>query len=142
MPLYECVLIARQDLSMQQADALIKNCKTVIEEQEGTVGKTEYWGLRQLAYRIRKNRKGHYALLNIDAPASAIHELERRLRLNEDVLRHLVIKVDALESEPSVMMQRANRDERRLRPAAAAPKEAQEQVQEEVQETVASEEEE
>ncbi len=130
MPLYECVLIARQDLSVQQADALIKNCQTVIEEQQGTVGKAEYWGLRQLAYRIRKNRKGHYALLNIDAPADAVHELERRLRLNEDVLRYLVIKVDALETEPSVMMQRASRDERRLRPAAAAPKEAEEQVQE------------
>ncbi len=117
MPLYECVVIARQDLSTQQANALIKTCESIIEDQQGTVGKAEYWGLRQLAYRIRKNRKGHYALLNIDAPSDAVHELERRLRLNEDVLRHIVIRVDALETEPSVMMQRAARDERRLRPS-------------------------
>lgn len=118
MPLYECVVIARQDLSVQQAEGLTENVKQVVAEQGGNVGKIEYWGLRQMAYRIRKNRKGHYTLLNIDAPATAIAELERILRLNEDVLRHLVISVEELEEGPSVMMQRKGRDERRSRPQA------------------------
>ncbi|MFV0432019.1 MAG: 30S ribosomal protein S6 [Alphaproteobacteria bacterium] len=118
MPLYECVVIARQDLSAQQAEGLTENVKQVVAEQGGNVGKIEYWGLRQMAYRIRKNRKGHYTLLNIDAPATAIAELERILRLNEDVLRHLVISVEELEEGPSVMMQRKGRDERRSRPQA------------------------
>ncbi len=117
MSLYECVVIARQDLSVQQAESLNENLTKVIEEQGGSVTKTEYWGLRQMAYRIRKNRKGHYTLFNIDAPAAAIHELERIMRINEDILRHLVIRVDELEQGPSVIMQRKSRDDNRNRPA-------------------------
>ncbi|MFV0322113.1 MAG: 30S ribosomal protein S6 [Alphaproteobacteria bacterium] len=115
MPLYECVVIARQDLSVQQSESLTDSIKQVIADQGGKVGKVEYWGLRPMAYRIRKNRKGHYTLLNIDAPAPAVHELERVMRINEDVLRHLVIAVDELEEGPSVIMQRKDRDDRRSR---------------------------
>lgn len=115
MPLYECVVIARQDLSVQQSESLTDNIKQVIADQGGKVGKVEYWGLRPMAYRIRKNRKGHYTLLNIDAPAPAVHELERVMRINEDILRHLVIAVDELEEGPSVIMQRKDRDDRRSR---------------------------
>ncbi len=120
MSLYECVVIARQDLSVQQAESLNENFKKVIEEQGGKVTKVEYWGLRQMAYRIRKNRKGHYTLFNIDAPAPAVHELERILRINEDILRHLVIRVEELEQGPSVIMQRKSRDDR-PRPTRPAP---------------------
>ncbi len=116
MPLYECVVIARQDLSAQQAEGLTDSLKQVIADQGGKISKVEYWGLRQMAYRIRKNRKGHYTMLNIDAPAPAVHELERVMRINEDILRHLVINVDELEEGPSVMMQRKERDDRRSRP--------------------------
>lgn len=115
MPLYECVVIARQDLSVQQSESLTDSIKQVIADQGGKVGKVEYWGLRPMAYRIRKNRKGHYTLLNIDAPAPAVHELERVMRINEDILRHLVIAVDELEEGPSIIMQRKDRDDRRSR---------------------------
>ena len=95
MAFYEHVLIARQDISPQQVDALIEDITHTLQELGGRVGKNEYWGLRNLTYRIRKNRKGHYALVNIDCPAPAIHELERRQRINEDVLR---FKPSALKS--------------------------------------------
>ncbi len=122
MSLYECVVIARQDLSVQQAESLNEDLKKVIEEQGGSIIKVEYWGLRQMAYRIRKNRKGHYTLFNIDAPATAVHELERIMRINEDILRHLVIRVDELEQGPSVIMQRRSRDDNsRSRPSKPAP---------------------
>lgn len=113
MALYEHVLIARQDISPQQVDALVEDITRTIQEQGGKVGKTEYWGLRNLAYRVRKNRKGHYCLLNIDAPAAAVHELERRQRINEDVLRFITIRVDEHDEEPSPVLARRDRDEKR-----------------------------
>jgi small subunit ribosomal protein S6 len=97
MALYEHLLIARQDISAQAVDALATHLKTIIEGEGGQVEKQEYWGLRGLAYRIKKNRKGHYVLLNINAPAKAIFELERQLKINEDVLRYLTVKVDKFE---------------------------------------------
>jgi small subunit ribosomal protein S6 len=97
MALYEHLLIARQDISAQQVDALATHLKTIVEGEGGKVEKQEYWGLRGLAYRIKKNRKGHYVLLNISAPARAIQELERQLRINEDVLRYMSVKVDKFE---------------------------------------------
>jgi small subunit ribosomal protein S6 len=113
MPAYESVFIARQDVGSSQVDALTDNFSEIIEQGGGKVTKREYWGLRNLAYRIKKNRKGHYVLLNIDAPAPAVLEMERLMRLNEDVLRFLTLKVDELEEVPSVMMQK--REERRER---------------------------
>jgi len=113
MALYEHVLIARQDISPQQVDALVEDITRTIQEQGGTVGKSEYWGLRNLAYRVRKNRKGHYCLLNIDAPAAAVHELERRQRINEDVLRFMTIRVEEHDEEPSPVLARRDRDEKR-----------------------------
>lgn len=113
MALYEHVLIARPDISPQQVDALIEDITRTVGEQGGKIAKNEYWGLRNLAYRVRKNRKGHYAMLNIDAPSEAIAELERRLRINEDVLRYLTIKVEAFDEEPSPILARRDRDEKR-----------------------------
>lgn len=113
MAFYEHVLIARPDISPQQVDALIEDITRTVQELGGTVKKNEYWGLRNLAYRVRKNRKGHYCLLNLDAPAPAVHELERRQRLNEDVLRFLTVKVETLEEEPSPVLARRDRDEKR-----------------------------
>ncbi|MEQ8967041.1 MAG: 30S ribosomal protein S6 [Azospirillaceae bacterium] len=116
MPLYECVFIARQDVPSSQVETLTTQFGEVITEMGGTVAKSEYWGLRTLAYRIKKNRKGHYALLNLDAPHEAVTEMERRMRLNEDVLRHLVVRVEELEEGPSAMMQnRTSRDGDRRR---------------------------
>ena len=97
MALYEHLLIARQDISAQQVDALATHLKTIIEGEGGKVEKQEYWGLRGLAYRIKKNRKGHYVLLNINAPAKAVQELERQLKINEDVLRFITVKVEKFE---------------------------------------------
>jgi len=97
MALYEHLLIARQDISAQQVDALATHLKTIIEGQGGKVEKHEYWGLRGLAYRLNKSRKGHYVLLNINAPGKAVHELERQLKINEDVLRYITVKVDKFE---------------------------------------------
>ena len=116
MQLYEHTLIARQDLSPQQAQALAETYSGVLTEHGAEVTKTEYWGLRNLAYRIRKNRKGHYLHFNLRAPADAITELERQERLSDDVLRYLTVRVDALEEEPSVVMQsRSSREERSRR---------------------------
>jgi len=113
MPLYENVFIARQDISGTQVDALADIFAQLITEHGGEVKKRENWGLRNLAYRMNKNRKGHYILLNIDAPAPAIAELERTMRINEDVLRYLTIRVDELEEGPSpVMLNRGSRDDR------------------------------
>ena len=108
MALYEHLLIARQDISAQAVDALATHLKTIVEGEGGKVEKQEYWGLRGLAYRIKKNRKGHYVLLNINAPAKAIFELERQLKINEDVLRFLTVKVEAFEVSSS----KARRDDR------------------------------
>jgi len=112
MALYEHVFIARQDVSQQQVDTLVDQFKTIITEHGGSVGKTEYWGLRSLTYRVKKNRKGHYTLLNVDAPHEAMQELERQERLHEDVLRSLTLKVEELEDGPSAMLQSKNRDGR------------------------------
>ncbi len=112
MPFYENVFIARQDISTAQAEALVETFSSLIAEQGGTVTKKEFWGLRNIAYRINKNRKGHYVLLNIDAAPAAVQELERQMRINEDVLRYLTVRVDALEEGPSAMLQSRHRDER------------------------------
>lgn len=113
MPLYENVFIARPDISATQVEALTENMSNIIKENGGNVTKTEYWGLKNLAYRIKKSRKGHYSLLNIDAPAEALKELERNMRINEDVIRYLSVRVDELEEGPSAAMQtRGGRDDR------------------------------
>jgi small subunit ribosomal protein S6 len=113
MPLYENVFIARQDISGAQVDTLADQLTQLIADNGGEVKKRENWGLRNLAYRMNKNRKGHYVLFNIEAPAPAIAELERTMRINEDVLRYLTIKVDALEEGPSpVMLNRGSREDR------------------------------
>jgi small subunit ribosomal protein S6 len=119
MPLYENVFIARQDISGAQVDALADNFTQLLADNGGEVKKREYWGLRNLAYRMRKNRKGHYVLLNLDAPAAAVAELERTMRINEDVIRYLTLRVEALEEGPSAVMQsRGSRDDRQRRSAA------------------------
>jgi small subunit ribosomal protein S6 len=117
MPLYEHVMIARQDLSNTQAEALIEHFGTILADNGGKLLENEYWGVKTMAYKINKNRKGHYALLRTDAPAPAIQEMERLMRLNEDVMRVLTIKVDAHEDGPSVQMQkREERGDRGDRP--------------------------
>ena len=114
MPLYETVIIARQDISTQQVETLTENMSSFITDGGGKVAKVENWGLRNLAYKIKKNRKGHYVLLNLDTPVDAMKEMERNLRLNEDVLRHMTIKVEELEEGDSVMLQsRSSRPDRR-----------------------------
>ncbi|AYM04965.1 MULTISPECIES: 30S ribosomal protein S6 [Rhizobium/Agrobacterium group] len=112
MALYEHIFLARQDISAQQVDALVEQYKGVIESFGGKVGRVENWGLKSLTYRIKKNRKAHYALMDIDAPAAAIHEVERQMRINEDVLRYMTIAVEAHEEGPSAMMQKRDRDDR------------------------------
>ena len=112
MPLYEHVFLARQDVSQSQVDALTKEFTTVIEEGQGKVAKTEYWGLKSLTFKIKKNRRAHYTLLNIDAPAAAVTEMERRMGINPDVIRFITVKVEAHETEPSAMMRKSDRDER------------------------------
>ncbi|MGH6736991.1 MAG: 30S ribosomal protein S6 [Methyloceanibacter sp.] len=112
MPLYEHVFLARQDISAQQVEGLLQSYRTLLEENGGTVAKTEYWGLKSLAYRIKKNRKAHYALMNIDATPAAVAELERQMRLSTDVIRLLTVRVDEHEAGPSAMMRRSDRDER------------------------------
>ncbi|MDZ7895622.1 MAG: 30S ribosomal protein S6 [Sphingobium sp.] len=113
MALYEHVFLARQDLAQAQVDALAEAATKIVEENDGKVVKTENWGLRTLAYKIAKNRKAHYVLLNIDAPAGVVAELERQTQINEDVIRYMTVKVDALESGPSVMMRKSDRDRER-----------------------------
>ncbi len=103
MPFYEHVFIARQDISSTQVDGLIETFTGLIEKDGGKVVESEYWGLKNLAYRVKKNRKGHYVMLNIDSPSAAINELERNERLHEDVLRYLTLRVDEFEEGPSVM---------------------------------------
>jgi small subunit ribosomal protein S6 len=110
MPFYESVFIARQDISPTQAEALADTFTGIVKERGGDVTKREYWGLRSISYRIKKNRKGHYILLNLDAPPPAVQEMERNMRLNEDVLRFMTVRVEELEAGPSMMMQR--REER------------------------------
>ena len=113
MPLYEHVFLARQDLAQAQVDALAENATKIIGDNGGKVVRTETWGLRNLAYRIAKNRKAHYVALDVDAPAPAIAELERQTNINEDVIRFLTIRVDEHETGPSAMMRRGERDRER-----------------------------
>ena len=115
MAFYEHVFLARQDVSGQRVDELVEQYKGVIESGGGKVGKTEYWGLRSLAFRVKKNRKAHYTLMNLDAPHAAVAEMERQMGINEDVLRYLTVRVAEHEQEPSVQMQKKERDERRRR---------------------------
>ncbi|ERM03517.1 30S ribosomal protein S6 [Brucella intermedia 229E] len=121
MALYEHVLLARQDISQQQVDALVEQYKGVLEANGGKVGKVESWGLRPpLTYRIKKNRKAYYTLVNIDAPAAAVAEMERQMRINEDVLRFLTVRVDEHEEGQSAMLTR--RDDRRERDGDDRPR--------------------
>jgi small subunit ribosomal protein S6 len=110
MALYEHVFLARQDLAQAQVDALAENATQIVEGLGGKIVKTETWGLRGLAYRIAKNRKAHYVMLEIDGPAAAIVELERQIAINEDVIRYMTVRVDAHEAGPSAMMRRNERD--------------------------------
>jgi small subunit ribosomal protein S6 len=143
MPLYEHVFLARQDASPQQVEELIAQIKGVVEQLGGKVAKTESWGIRSLTYRMNKNRKAHFTLLNIDGPTAIVAEIERQERIHEDVIRYLTVRVDELEEGPSAMMRKAERDRdrgdrgdrgdrppRRPRdedvPAAAAPAETEE----------------
>lgn len=112
MPLYEHVFLARQDLSQAQVDALAEAATKIVEENQGKVVKTETWGLRSLAYKIQKNRKAHFVMLDLDASGAAVAELERVTRMNEDVIRYMTVRVDAHEKGPSVMMRKQDRAER------------------------------
>ncbi|MDE0946216.1 MAG: 30S ribosomal protein S6 [Sphingobium sp.] len=112
MALYEHVFLARQDLAQAQVDALAEIATKIVEENEGKVTKVETWGLRSLAYKIAKNRKAHYVMLNIDAPGNVIAELERQTQINEDIIRYMTVKVDELEGGPSVMMRKQERSDR------------------------------
>jgi small subunit ribosomal protein S6 len=116
MPLYEHVFLARQDLSQAQVDALAENATKIVEENQGKVVKTETWGLRSLAYKIQKNRKAHFVMLDLDASGAAIAELERQTRMNEDVIRYMTVRVDEHEKGPSVMMRKQERSDRGDRP--------------------------
>lgn len=116
MALYEHVFIARQDLSNAQAEGLIEHFGQILKDNEGSVVDSEYWGLKTMAYKINKNRKGHYAFMKSDAPSAAVHEMERLMRLHEDVMRVMTIKVDAHEEGPSaVVLAKAAKDDRHSR---------------------------
>ena len=115
MPLYECVLIARNDVTQQQVEGVADQIAAQLEGEGGSVKKREYWGLRNLSYRMKKNRKGHYVLFNLEAPAAAVSELERNMRINEDVIRYLTVRVEALEEGPSAVMQSRGRGDDRDR---------------------------
>ena len=110
MPLYEHIYMARQDLSQQQVDELTAQYKGVLEQLGGKVAKVEYWGVKSLTYRIRKNRKAHFTLMNVEAPPAALREVERQEHINEDVLRTMTVRVEELEAGPSAMMRKVDRD--------------------------------
>lgn len=113
MPLYEHVLLARQDISAQQVESMIETFQAIITDGGGTIGKSEYWGLKGLAYKIKKNRKAHFALFNIEAPHDAVAEMERQMRLSTDVIRFLTLRVAEHDNDPSPIMKRGDRDDRR-----------------------------
>jgi len=115
MPLYEHTFLARQDLSQAQVDALAATATEIVEAGQGKVTKTETWGLKNLAYKIKRNRKAHFVLLNIDAPAGVVAELERQTAINEDVIRWLTVRVDELEAGPSVQMRKQDRERSKRR---------------------------
>ena len=122
MPMYEHVFLARQDLAQAQIEALTETFTKILADGSGQVATSEYWGLRSLAYRIQKNRKAHYVMLNIDAPAPAVAELERQVGLNEDIIRFMTVRVDALPTEPSAMMKRGGDREGRDRDGGDRPR--------------------
>lgn len=113
MPLYEHVFLARQDVSAQQVESLTEQMSNIITENGGTIGKTEYWGLRPLSFRVKKNRKAHYMLLDLDTPHAAVAEMERQMSLNEDILRFMTIRVEEHTDQPSAILTRRDRDDRR-----------------------------
>jgi small subunit ribosomal protein S6 len=113
MPLYEHVYLARQDVTAQQVETMTETFKGIIEAHGGSVSKIEYWGVKTLAYRIKKNRKAHFSLLNIDAPAAAVAEMERQMSINEDILRSMTIRVEELEEGQSAMLQKRDREDDR-----------------------------
>lgn len=113
MAFYEHIFLARQDLSQAQVDALAAQATEIIEANEGKVTKTETWGLKNLAYKIDRNRKAHFVLLNIDGPGTLVAELERQARINEDIIRYMTVAVDTLEDGPSVMMRKNDRERKR-----------------------------
>lgn len=112
MPLYEHIFIARQDISPAQVEGLTETLAKIVTDHGGKIEKSEYWGLRNLQYKIKKNRKGHYSLFNITAPAEAVHELERQERINDDVLRGLTIRVEEHSEDPSPVLSRRDRNDR------------------------------
>ncbi|MFQ5563467.1 MAG: 30S ribosomal protein S6 [Parvularculaceae bacterium] len=112
MPYYEHVFIARQDISPAQVEVLTETLQKIVDDNGGKITKSEYWGLRNLQYKIKKNRKGHYGLLNIDGPAAVVAELERQEKLNDDVLRFLTLRVDKLDDTPSPVLSRRDRGDR------------------------------
>ena len=115
MPLYEHVFLARQDLSQSQVDALAATATEIVETNGGKVTKTETWGLKGLAYKIKRNRKAHFVMLNVEAPAGVVAELERQTQINEDVLRYMTVRVDEHEGGPSVQMRKNDRERTRRR---------------------------
>ena len=115
VPLYEHVFLARQDLSQAQVDALAATATEIVENNQGKVTKTETWGLKNLAYKIKRNRKAHFVLLNFEASGAAVAELERQTQINEDVIRYVTIRVDEHETGPSVMMRKSDRERTRRR---------------------------
>jgi small subunit ribosomal protein S6 len=112
MPLYEHIVLARQDVSAQQVEELTAQLKGVIEQMGGKVTKLEQWGVKTLSYRMRKNRKAHFTLFNVEAPSAALNEIERQERLNEDVLRYITVRVEEHEEGPSAIMRKSDRDDR------------------------------
>ncbi|MCP1549780.1 MULTISPECIES: 30S ribosomal protein S6 [Methylorubrum] len=122
MPLYEHVFLARQDVTAQQVETMVETYKGVIETGGGTIEKIESWGVKSLAYRIKKNRKAHFTLLNISAPPAALAEMERQMQISEDVLRFMTVRVEQLEAEPSAMMQKRDRDDRKDRDRGDRPR--------------------
>ena len=142
MPFYESVFIARQDISAGQVDTLADDMLKIITDGGGSVARREYWGLRSLAYRMKKNRKGHYVMFNLDAPSDAIQEMERNLRLHEDVLRYMTIRVNELRIEPSPMVHgKGDRDraERRVRESEEAESAHSESDESSAEEVIVSE---
>ena len=124
MALYEHIFMVRQDVSSTQVDALTQQFKTILEENQGSIAKTEYWGVRPLAYRVKKNRKAHYTLMNIDAPSDAVKEMERQMSINDDVIRFMTIRVEEHEADQSVMMRTGrgrDRDDRGPRDRDSRP---------------------
>lgn len=115
MPLYEHIFLARQDLSQSQVDALAAAATEIVESNQGKVTKTETWGLKNLAYKIKRNRKAHFVMLNIECPGDTVAELERQTAINEDVIRYMTVRVDEHEGGPSVMMRKSDRERTRRR---------------------------